>query len=114
MLEVDCSQRRGRRKASFRFVRSLTRLHLDAFRYRAYGIANGAAGAIVGDERQVRLGVEGDRLITGIVASHITFSAIDTHVLNGNRKMHDKEEWEKQPLTSSITATTCCLLSKSP
>lgn len=37
--------------------------------------------AVVSDVRQVSLGVKRNRLITGVVACHVTFSAVDAKIL---------------------------------
>ena len=55
--------------------------HLDAVDDWTHAQTQSAARAVAGHSRQVRLGVEHDRLVARVVADHIALATIDAHVL---------------------------------
>lgn len=53
----------------------------DAVDDGAHGDAHGAACAVVGDVRNVGVGVEADGLVARVVARHVALAAVNAHVL---------------------------------
>jgi len=52
--------------------------HGDAVDDRTDGQTEAAAGTVVCHRRQVRIGIELDRLVSRVVARHVALAAIDT------------------------------------
>lgn len=56
----------------------------NAINNRAHSQTHCAPCTIIRNFRNVSFGIEMNSLITGIVASHVAFTAIYAHVLKGN------------------------------
>jgi hypothetical protein len=61
--------------------------HGDTIDDGADGDAERAAGAVLGDGGEVRLVVELDGLVPGVVAGHVALAAVDAHLLVDQRHL---------------------------